>query len=109
MLISSDPRLCYFEQVYSKLECIFQLTYRCDKSVNLIPGSHINLYRTATSNKNNVNIVAADLNSPVLMAKAPSCNIKMASNQATTTQASSLCLHSHSSNSSQTEIRAARS
>jgi hypothetical protein len=50
------------------LEYIFRLPYRRDESVNLLPGLHINMYHTATLNKKIVNIVAANLNSPVLMA-----------------------------------------
>jgi hypothetical protein len=66
------------------MECIFQLMYRRAKSVNLLPGLHINLYYAATLNKKKVqvvNVVAANLNSSVLIAHLQHQN---AGNQATT-------------------------
>jgi hypothetical protein len=75
----------YFKQGFSKLDCIFQLMYRRAKSVNLLLGLHINLYHTSTLDKKNVqvvNVVAASLNSSVLIAQLQNQN---AGNQATTT------------------------
>jgi hypothetical protein len=82
-----DPNwpICYFEQGFSKMECIFQLTYRHAKTVNLLPGLHINMYHTATLNKKKVqvvNVVAANLNNSILIAQLQHQN---AGNQATTT------------------------
>jgi hypothetical protein len=85
--VPHDPNwpICYFEQGFSKMECIFQLTYGRAKSVNLLPGLHINLYHAATLNKKKVqvvNVVAANLNSSVVIAQLQYQN---AGNQATTT------------------------
>jgi hypothetical protein len=83
-LVPHDPNwpIYNFEQGFSKTECIFQLTYRRAKSVNLFPGLHINLYHTATLNKKKVQVVAANLNSSALIAQLQHQN---AGNQATTT------------------------